>query len=75
MAKPIVDRLERQLKGKALVIRINIQEEVGHQLRARHSVKLVPTFILFDGLGEEVWRQSGRLPDQKRMLEEIRSSY
>ena len=73
MAKPLVDGLERQLKGEALVIRVNIQEEVGRRLRERHKVRLVPTFILFNGSGEEVWRQSGQLPDRKRILAEVHS--
>ena len=61
MAKPVVDRLERDLEGEAQVLRISALSGVGRQLAARYGVRGVPTFLLFDGAGEMVHYQVGRL--------------
>ena len=61
MAKPVVDRLERDLEGQAQVLRLSAMSGVGRQLAARYGVRGVPTFFLFDGDGELVSYQVGRL--------------
>ena len=61
MAKPVVDRLERDLEGQAQVLRLSAWSEVGKQLGARYGVRGVPTFFLLDGTGEMVSYQVGRL--------------
>jgi thioredoxin-related protein len=61
LAKPVVDRLERDLVGRAEVLRLNASSELGKQLGARYGVRGVPTFFLFDGTGEIVSYQVGRL--------------
>lgn len=45
---------------------------VGRQLAARHGVRGVPTFLLFDGSGHLVQTQVGRL-DAKSMKDMIDS--
>jgi thioredoxin-related protein len=70
VAKPVVDRLERDLKGQAQVLRLNAWSEVGRQLATRYGVRGVPTFLLFDGRGELVHYQVGRL-DADRVKAEI----
>jgi thioredoxin-related protein len=62
-----VDGLEKELGGKLLIIRINIQDQVGRDLAPVYHFEYTPTFIFFDAQGHEVWRQVGSFdPDQVR---------
>jgi len=61
LAKPVVDRLERDLEGQAEVLRLSAVSGVGRELAARYGVRGVPTFFLFSGSGELVSYQVGRL--------------
>ncbi len=70
MAKPVVDRLERELEGQAQVLKLNVVSSVGRQLTSRYGVRGVPTFFLFDGAGQMVHYQVGRL-DTHRIHAEI----
>ncbi|MCL7452920.1 MAG: thioredoxin family protein [Anaerolineae bacterium] len=72
MAKPVVDRLERDLEGEATILRLNAVSSVGRQLSGRYGVRGVPTFLLFDGTGQMVHYQVGRL-DADRIKVEIDS--
>lgn len=72
MAKPVVDRLERDLEGQVQVLRLSAWETVGRQLAARYGVRGVPTFLLFDGSGKMTHYQVGRL-DSDRVKAEINS--
>jgi thioredoxin-related protein len=72
LAKPVVDRLERDLEGQAQVLRLSVWGSVGKQLAATHAVRGVPTFLLFDGEGQMIHRQVGRL-DATRIKVEIDS--
>ena len=67
-----MDRLERDLKGRAQVLRISAWSTVGRQLVARYGVRGVPTFVLFDGTGQIIDSQVGRL-DAGRVKEKITS--
>ena len=70
MAKPVVDRLEGDLEGEGQVVRLSAVSTVGRQLAGRYGVRGVPTFLLFDGAGNMVHYQVGRL-DASRMIAEI----
>lgn len=63
MAKPVVDRLERELNGSAKLLRINVMSQSGLALAREYGVVAVPTFIVFDGKGQVVSAQAG-LPDR-----------
>ena len=63
--KPVVDELERQLGERLDVIRLNVQEDVGRELVPVYGFNFTPTFIFFDGDGNEVWRQVGGLDTQR----------
>lgn len=65
MQKPVVDGLEKELGGKLLIIRINIQSKVGRELLPVYDFEYTPTFIFFDGQGREDWRVIGELDPQK----------
>jgi len=70
LAKPVVDRLERDLRGQAAVLRLSTGSRVGRELAVRYGVQGVPTFLLFDGVGNMVHYQVGRL-DPVRIKAEI----
>ena len=67
--KPIVDGIEQDYAGRLLVIRLNIQEEVGRELAPLFGFEFTPTFIFFDAQGTELWRSVGDLD-----LERLRQS-
>ena len=52
------------------MLRLSALGSVGRQLAARYGVRGVPTFFLFDGDGEIVHYQVGRL-DADRVKSEI----
>jgi hypothetical protein len=59
MAKPVVDGLERDLEGKAQVVRLSVTDSVGGKLAVRYGVRGVPTMVLLDGDGEVVYAKAG----------------
>jgi thioredoxin-related protein len=59
--KPIVDGLEREYAGRLLVLRLDIQSEVGRELAPVFNFQYTPTFIFFDATGVELWREIGGL--------------
>lgn len=65
-----MDRLEKDLEGEAQVLRLSAFSAVGRQIAGRFGVRAVPTFLLFDGAGNMVHSQVGRL-DGDRMKTEI----
>jgi len=59
--KPAVERLEKELQGKLVVRRVDIQSAEGRKLTSQYGVKVTPTFIFFDKAGREEWRNAGSL--------------
>lgn len=70
MAKPVVDRLETQLTGKAEVIRLNLMTQVGRQAAARYGVRGVPTLVVVDGAGNPVYGRYG-IPNPGQVVEQV----
>jgi thioredoxin-related protein len=66
LAKPIVDRLERELEGKARVVRLGAFGEAGQEMARRYDVRGVPTFLIFDGQGNLIGRDAG-MPDRDKI--------
>ena len=64
-----MDGIEQDYAGRLLVIRLNIQEEVGRELAPLFGFEFTPTFIFFDAQGTELWRSVGNLD-----LERLRQS-
>jgi thioredoxin-related protein len=60
-----VDELDDELMDQLLIIRLNIQEEVGRELAPVYDFEFTPTFIFFDGDGNELWREVGGLDPQR----------
>jgi thioredoxin-related protein len=63
--KPVVDELANELMDQLLIIRLNIQEDVGQELAPVYGFEFTPTFIFFDGDGNELWRDVGGLDPQR----------
>ncbi len=61
MNKPIVDRLESDLKGKADVLRLDLMSRVGRESARQYGVTFIPALLLFDGEGNVILRQQGTL--------------
>ena len=59
MAKPIVDGLEKDLAGKADVVRLNVFSSIGQQAAAHFGVRGMPTLIVVDGQGQVMLTQLG----------------
>ena len=70
MAKPIVDGIERDLEGKAQVIRLSVMSEVGSHAAQQYGVRSVPTIIVFDGAGNVVEQQTG-IPNRKAVVAQV----
>ena len=60
-----MDELDNELMDQLLIIRLNIQEEVGRELAPVYGFEFTPTFIFFDGDGNELWREVGGLDAQR----------
>ena len=61
-AKPVVNRLERALAGDFAVVRINIMSDIGKDAVHSLDIRMVPTFVILDNAGQEIWRTSGTIP-------------
>ena len=65
-AKPIVNGLKTEFPGQLRVISVDVQSTLGREL-AREYGNFTPTFVFFDGQGQEMWRAVGKLEaDQVR---------
>jgi hypothetical protein len=67
VAKPIVDGIEKDLKGKADVVRLNMVTRVGREIASRYGVPVVPTILILDCDGKVTYRQSG-MPDRREVV-------
>jgi hypothetical protein len=70
MAKPIVDGIEKDLEGRATVLRLGVMSDLGIQAARRYGVRGVPTLVLFDGAGRLV-DQSVGIPDRDRVVAQV----
>ena len=72
MAKPIVDGIERDLEGRARVVRIGVMSGLGSQTARQYNVRGVPTLIIFDGDGQPVGQSVG-IPDRAAVVAQVNS--
>jgi hypothetical protein len=70
MAKPIVDGIEKDLEGRAKVVRLGVMSDLGMQAARRYGVRGVPTLIVFDGAGRLV-DQSVGVPDRNVVVAQV----
>ena len=67
--KPVVDGLEEEFAEQLIIIRVNVQDDIGRELASAYQFQYTPTFIFFDAPGNELWRQIGGLD-----VERVRAS-
>tara|TARA_B000000460_G_scaffold226607_1_gene181628 strand:- start:19 stop:519 length:501 start_codon:yes stop_codon:yes gene_type:complete len=67
-SKPKVDHLELDLEGEFLVVRLDLNSDVGKYVRQKYDGGLVPTFIVFNRGGDLVWKINGKVPTAKKIL-------
>lgn len=63
-----MDRLGFNLKDDFLVLRVNIHSDLGKDMLVKYRGVVVPSFIVFDKRGHEVWRHSGSVPALETIL-------
>jgi hypothetical protein len=68
LAKPIVDGIEREFGEAVRVIRISRHTPAGNTLAARLGLSLVPSFVIFDGQGEERLHLNGGFISRKAAI-------
>lgn len=68
MAAPEVQQLAREMRGRALVLKVDTEAEP--HLAARFGIQSIPNFIVFQG-GQPVFQQAGVAPrsEMRRWLE------
>lgn len=68
--KPTIDAIEEEFSGRLIVLRINVQEQVGMQLAPVYRFQYTPTFIFFSADGQERWRVIGSF-DETRLRADL----
>lgn len=63
--------LEQDLAGRLQVIRLNVDEAVGERARSVYAIEKVPTVILLNRSGSEVYRTEGKLPRVGQIREKV----
>lgn len=58
-AKPIVDGLEAEWGERVRVVRLNAMERENLAILSRWGVRFMPTYVLLDSDGRELWRSIG----------------
>lgn len=66
-AKPIVDGFERDLEGRARVIRLDASGELGRKAAAQLGVRGAPSTVVFDADGDVVLQHAG-IPSRKQVV-------
>ena len=70
MAKPLVDRLETNLAGKAEVIRLDLLSGVGREVAMRYGIHAVPSLVVINGQGDVVYGSYG-LPSSGQVIAKV----
>ena len=70
VAKPIVDGIEKDLQGKARVVRLDLFSKVGREVASRYGVRAVPTILILDADAEVTYRHSG-MPERHEVVAQI----
>lgn len=65
LVEPVVNRLETELAGQLVVLRVDVNSDAGRELTAQTGNLATPAFIFYDASGVEQWRQIGSLDEQR----------
>lgn len=66
---PVILEVARELKGKARVIKVNIDN--ARSAAEQYNIQAVPTYMIFKN-GQTVWRHAGMI-DKKSLIRTIES--
>ena len=62
--EPVVDRLEKQYKGKVEIKRINVEKDAeGSKLMQQYGAQYVPTFVFLNSDGSVAQMKVGELKE------------
>jgi len=61
------------LAGQAQVLRLDVMSQVGREAAIRYRIRGVPTFLVFDGKGNVVYRQVGP-PNRGAIIQAVQSA-
>ena len=56
-----MDGIETEFVNRLIVLRVNIQEPIGRELKETYEVEFTPTFILFDETGNQLGKFVGAI--------------
>jgi hypothetical protein len=70
-AQPVIKGLERELAGRAQVVRLNIAEPPGAEAEARYGATKVPVILVLDTDGTELYRTEGKVPRRQALLDAL----
>lgn len=70
VAKPVLTGMEKRIGHKVRFIRADVGTTNGQQIAAKAGLQMVPTFIGYNGQGEECWRIRG-IPNRQDMWRKI----
>ncbi len=70
-SEPNVKSLTSDVNGRAQILKLNVQDGLAIPLMREHNAFSTPTFIVFDDLGQEVWRQTGAILNKGEALEAL----
>ena len=62
MLSPVIDGLDKKYEGKAVIGKVNVDEE--QELAIRYGVMSIPTVIFFKD-GKEIARKVGVMPEKE----------
>jgi thioredoxin-related protein len=68
VAKPVVNGIEKDLKGRADVVRLNLLSKVGREAAARYGIRAVPTILILDRESNVIYRHTG-MPDRREVVD------
>jgi hypothetical protein len=70
-SEPAVQSLTSEVGATAKILRLNVSDSIAVPLMREFNAYATPTFIVFNGRGEEVWRQSGRVLNKGAALDAL----
>lgn len=65
-----MDGLERDLHGTAIVVRVDILDEMGRAIAGHYGVRAVPTTLVIAGDGQIAYSQAG-IPNRGALRDSV----
>lgn len=66
-----MEGLQKELEGKADVLRVDVQDAVGGDLGRRFRVTGVPTYLVLGASGEVTHRKTYGFPDRDAVIKAV----